>query len=235
MTKSGSLFSYLDLLRKDNAEYNRFLDSLAINVSEFFRDPDVFEYFRENCFKEIIRRKDTFNNRVIRIWSAGCAEGQETYSLAVLFKEELGEKNNFSVRIWGTDIDNDALEKAKKAVYDLKNLKNMDRFMIEKYFTPLSNGLFRLNEEIRQMVRFSQRDLINDPPLKYMDIIFCRNVMIYLSHQQQELLLFKFHNSLSSKGYLVIGKVEGIWGNAREMFIPVATHKKIFQKIKKET
>jgi len=234
-TKSGSLLGYLNLLKKDNAEFSRFLDTLAINVSEFFRDPDVFEYFRENCLKEIISRKGSFNNRVIRIWSAGCAEGQEAYSLAVLFKEELGEKNSFSVRIWGTDIDNDTLEKAKKAVYDLKNLKNTDKFMIEKYFVPLPNGLFQLNEEIRQMVKFFQRDLINDPPLKYMDIIFCRNVMIYLSQQQQELLLFKFHNSLTSKGYLVIGKVESIWGNAKEMFTPVATHKKIFQKKRKET
>ena len=103
-TKSSSLFGYLNLLKKDNAEFSRFLDTLAINVSEFFRDPDVFEYFRENCLKEIISRKGSFNNQVIRIWSAGCAEGQEAYSLAVLFKEELGEKNSFSVRIWGTDI-----------------------------------------------------------------------------------------------------------------------------------
>jgi len=234
-TKSGNLFNYLNLLKKDNAEYNRFLDNLAINVSEFFRDPDVFEYFRENCLKEIISRKGSFNNRFIRVWSAGCAEGQETYSLAILFREELGEESSLSVKIWGTDIDREALEKAKRAEYEAKNLKNLDRFMVEKYFTALPNDFLRLNENVKQMVQFNRLDLINDSPLKYMDVIFCRNVMIYLSHQQQELLFLKFRDSLSSKGYLVVGKVESFWGDTREIFTSVAIHKKIFQRKEAKT
>lgn len=230
MTKSGSLFAYLELLKKDDAEFNRFLDALAINVSEFFRDPDVFDYFRENCLRDIIGRRGSLNNGIIRIWSAGCAEGQEAYSLAMLFKEQMPKTNNFFVRIWGTDIDKQALEKAARAEYDLKNLRNMSKLMIEKYFTLMPSGQLRLKDEIREAVKFIRRDLINEPPLKFMDVIFCRNVMIYLSHQQQGLLFLKLHRSLSSKGYLVIGKVESMWGDVKDIFTPVATHKKIFQK-----
>jgi len=230
LTKSENLFVYLNLIKKDSGEFNRFLDSLAINVSEFFRDPEVFDYFRKNCLKELIRRKESYNSRAIRIWSAGCAYGEEAYSLAILLKEEIDKIDEYFVSIRGTDVDKDALQCAKKAEYMLGSLKEMDKERLAKYFTPLSNNSFKLNEQIRHMVKFSQCDLINDAPLKYMDVIFCRNVMIYFSKEQQDILLSKFYNALSPKGYLVIGKVETIWGNLRNKFIPVSTHQKIFQK-----
>lgn len=230
ISKSEGLLGYLNLLKKDDAEFNRFLEALAINVSKFFRDPEVFDYFKNNCLRELINRKGLSNNKVIRIWSAGCAEGQETYSLAIILKEELSKRNNFFPRVLGTDIDKGALESAKRAEYDSESLKEMDEARIKKYFSPISDSSFRLNEDIKQMVKFSQCDLINNPPLKSMDVIFCRNVMIYLNRQQQEILLSKFHKSLRSKGYLVIGKVETIWNNLRDIFILVAAYQKIFQK-----
>jgi chemotaxis methyl-accepting protein methylase len=228
--KSTGFSGYLELLEKDSAEFNRFLEALAINVSEFFRDAEVFDYFRNNCLRELINRKGLSSNKVIRIWSAGCAEGEEPYSLAIILKEELSKRNNFFSRIWGTDIDKGALESAKIAEYNPKSLKEIDEARLKKYFSPLPGGSFRLDEEIRQMVKFSQRDLINKSPLRFMDVIFCRNVMIYLNREQQDILLSKFHKALSSKGYLILGKVETIWGNLRNMFIPVATYQKIFQK-----
>ena len=229
-TKSESIFDYLNLLKKDSAEFNQLLNALAINVSEFFRDPEVFNYFRKNCLRELINRKELHRAKVVRMWSAGCAEGQEAYSLAIQLKEELSKKYNFFVKIWGTDIDKDTLQGAKKAEYDSRSLKEIDKLLLDKYFSCLPNGLFRVKEEIRQMVKFCQCDLLNDAPLKYMDVIFCRNVMIYLTRQQQGMLLSKFHNSLSSNGYLVIGKAESIWGNLSDMFIQVSGRQKIFQK-----
>jgi chemotaxis methyl-accepting protein methylase len=230
LTESGSLLIYLNLIKKDNAEFNRLLDSLAINVSEFFRDPGVFDYFRKNCLHEIMNRKGILEKNVIRIWSAGCAEGQEVYSLAIMLKEELGEKDNFLLRIWATDMDEGALQSARKAEYDLRSLKEINKVLLAKYFTPVASGLYRLNDQIKKMVNFSRLDLVGDLPLKYMDAIFCRNVMIYFSRQQQDELLLKLYKALNHKGYLVIGKVETIWGDLKNKFISVNTHNKIFQK-----
>lgn len=233
-TNSENGFGYINLIKKNSDEFNRFLDTLAINVTEFFRDPDVFAVFRKVALSEIIKRKESTNNRVVRAWSAGCASGEETYSLAILIKEEVLEKENFLVRIWGTDIDNEALGEARKAEYEASRLKEVDKKRLEEYFIPLSNGSYRLKEEIRRMVRFDQHNLISDLPLKFMDIILCRNVMIYLSHHQQEILFKKFNQSLNPKGYLVIGKVETIWSDLRDLFIPVELRQKIYQKVKYE-
>jgi chemotaxis protein methyltransferase CheR len=230
-TESKSCLNYIELIKKDNAEFNRLLDSLAINVSEFFRDPEVFNAFSKLVLPEIIQRKKAMCHRVIRVWSCGCASGEEAYSLAILIKEALAQEDDFLVRIWGTDMDNAALEEAVRAEYRLANLKEISKEQLKKYFISLDNDSCKLKEEIRQMVKFMKHNIIVDPPLKSMDIIFCRNVMIYLNRQQQDVLFKKFNRGLNSKGYLVIGKVEFIWGDLRNLFIPVESHQKIYQKV----
>ncbi|MFH1577805.1 MAG: protein-glutamate O-methyltransferase CheR [Candidatus Omnitrophota bacterium] len=232
LTDSENLLSYLRLLKEDDSEFDQFLDALSINVSEFFRDPEVFDYFKENCLKEIFERKNSSRNRIIRIWSAGCSEGQETYSLAILLKETLEEKNNFFVRIIGTDIDQGALKKAEEAEYQSKDLKEMNKPQIEKYFKTTPNGLFRVNQDIRTAVKFFQKDIFDQFSLKYLDVIFCRNLMIYFSRPQQEELILKFSRVLNAGGYLVIGKVEAIWRSSTDMFRPVSLANKIYQKNK---
>jgi len=218
-TKSESLFHYLRILKKEPDEYKRFLGALSINVTEFFRDPDVFDLFRKNCLKDVIEKKEACRHEIIRIWSAACASGEEAYSLAIIITEELKTKiDNFKIRIWGTDIDKDALEDAKKAEYGLRSLKEVGSETLNRCFT---------NTEI---VKFTQHNLITDAPLKYLDVIFCRNVMIYLRRQQQEKIFENFYNALNPKGYLVIGKVESILGAPKDLFIPVDLNKKIFQK-----
>lgn len=230
-TESKSCLNYIELIKKDNNEFNRLLDTLAINVTEFFRDADVFNAFSKLVLPEIIQRKKAIHHRVIRVWSCGCASGEEAYSLAILIKEALAGEDDFLVRIWGTDMDNAALEEAGRAEYRLANLKEVSKGQLKKYFISLGNDSCKLKEEIRQMVKFMKHNIISDPPLKSMDIIFCRNVMIYLSRQQQDVLFKKFNQVLNSKGYLVIGKVEIIWGDLRNLFIPVESHQKIYQKV----
>lgn len=222
---------YINYLKKNPEEIDLFLDELSINVTHFFRDHEVFEAFRDKALTELIRRKETSERNLIRVWSAGCASGQEAYSLAILINEMLEGKDNFVVKIWATDIDEGALERARKAEYDLRDLKEVNKKLLEKYFTPVYNNRYILKEEIREIVRFARQNLITEKGLKFMDIIFCRNVMIYFNRQQQEQLLNKFYESLNSQGYLVIAKVEAVWD--KELFVPIDPLQKIFQKVLK--
>lgn len=229
-TDSENCLSYINLIKKNNAEFNRFLDALAINVTEFFRDPDVFSAFSKIVIPQIIQRKQATQHRVIRIWSAGCASGEETYSAAILINEALAGKYDFLVRVWGTDMDSAALDEAKRAEYKANNLKEVSKELLNKYFIYLGDGVYKLKEEIGQIVKFIKHNLISDPPLKCMDIIFCRNVMIYLDRQQQEALFRKFNRALNPFGYLVIGKVEILWGDLKNLFIPAEPQQRIYQK-----
>ena len=246
-TKVKDELEYIALLEKGPEEFNLFLDALSINVTEFFRDPDVFSAFSRCALPELISRKDSLGNKTLRIWSSACANGEEAYSLAILIKEGLKERNDFLLRILATDIDNHALEKAKKGEYKAGELKNIDRQMLKKYFTPMdpvrdtkqltgsaivSNGVddnyYRVNDQIRQAVKFQQHNLFNEPPFKCLDVIFCRNVLIYLNRQQIKELFNKFNRSLNPGGYLVLGKVENVW--ERDLFVPVELKTKIYQK-----
>lgn len=224
-------FGYFTLLKNEPDEYNRFLEALSINTTEFFRDPDVFDFFRKNCLKEVIQRKVSLKHENIRIWSAACASGEEVYSLAIMLREELKERiDNFRIRIWGTDIDKAALEEAKRAEYSKRSLQEVDSEILKRYFTKTEEDLYRLKTPIKELVRFTEHNLNSDEPLKYMEVIFCRNVMIYLRRKQQEALCVNFYEALNPRGYLVIGKVEGLLGALKELFIPVDLNKKIFQK-----
>lgn len=228
--KCQSYLDYIKLLREEPEEFNRFLDNLSINVTEFFRDSEVFEAFKKILVSEIIPGKEASGHKTLRVWSAGCASGEETYSLAMLIKESLRAKTGFTVKIWGTDIDNDALEKAGKGEYKLdEKLKNIDKRILDKYFIPGGEtDTCRVQDEIKQMVKFEQCNLNRDPSFNYLDAIFCRNVMIYLSHQQKNELFERFHRLLNPRGYLVLSKVETLW--EKKLFETVLPKEKIYRK-----
>ena len=228
-TKSESAQEYLKLLREDPREINQFLDHLSINVTEFFRDPDVFEAFRKTALRDILARKQGACRRVLRIWSAGCASGQEAYSLAIVAALELGEKSDLRVKIWGTDIDEAALEEARKGEYEAQSLQKIDKRLLAKYFIPIDNNSYRISDKIRQMVEFKKCNLADEPPFKLLDAIFCRNVMIYLSRPQKDDLFSRFHFLLNPGGYLVLSKVETLWEKCK--FLTVLPKEKIYQKI----
>ncbi len=230
VTKSKNYFEYTNFLKNDPGEFSRLLDNLSINVTKFFRDYEVFDTIKQSVLPEIIRRK--INARLIRVWSVGCASGEEPYSLAILMKEGLAGKGDFTVKILATDVDDDALRTAERAVYEekqLEEIKKTNKRLIEKYFIPVDEGIYRVDEEIKKMVRFRAHNMITAPGFKYMDMIFCRNVLIYLSRQQQDSLFERFYRALEPKGYLVIGKVETIW--KKDLFASVYPCYKIYQKI----
>lgn len=230
-TRAKNYLTYSNLIKTTPAELDNFLNALSINVSEFFRDPDVFIEFKKKALLELIHRKGITGNRLIRAWSAGCATGQEAYSLAILINEEVKRKSGFLLRVLGTDVDKDALEKAMKAEYDVSRLKKISKEILEKYFIARYNGVCQIKETLRHLVSFRLHNLISEPPLKGMDIVFCRNVLIYLNRQQQDALFNKFYHSLNPKGYLVIGQAEAMFN--RELFMPIDLRKKIYQKIER--
>ncbi|MBU2221503.1 MAG: protein-glutamate O-methyltransferase CheR, partial [Candidatus Omnitrophica bacterium] len=127
-----------------------------------------------------------------------------------------------------SDIDSEALERAKKAEYSINDFKEMDNKIIEKYFTLSYNESYKLSNEIRNMVLFRRNNLISDPPVHFIDAIFCRNVMIYFKREQQDLIFHKFNQALDRGGYLVIGKTETIWG--KDLFTSVNAQQKVYQK-----
>lgn len=227
-TKAADYREYIALIKENPDEFNLFLDELSINVTEFFRDPDVFSAFRKLALSELIQRKEAAANPSLRIWSSACASGEEAYSIAILIKEALGDRHNFAVRLWASDVDAQALEKAKRGEYKADSLQKIDGALLKKYFLPLHNTLYRVNDTIRQMVKFQVQNIFHEPPFKYLDIIFCRNVMIYLSRAQTKELFNEFYRILNPKGYLVLGKVETLW--EKDLFIPVDLKNRIYQK-----
>jgi chemotaxis methyl-accepting protein methylase len=227
-TKSANPREYIEYLKKNPKEIDLFLRDLSINVTHFFRDAGVFKAFQNGPLMELVDRKSRSGQKLIRIWSAGCASGQEAYSLAIMMKEALGKSEDFMVKIWGTDVDENVLEMARIGQYVQRDLREVSKKLLEKYFQPVYNGKYSVNDEIREMVRFEKHNLISDPELKFMDIIFCRNVMIYFTRDHQDELLNKFNRSLNSKGYLVIARVESTWN--KDNFPAADIYNKIYQK-----
>ncbi len=230
---SHSLESYRDygrLLTKKPEEFDKLLEELCINVSEFFRDKEVWitvRYLLENLVKQKKLKGDTS----LRIWSAGCANGEEPYSLAIMLHEILKlEAQPFGLELVATDIDRKALRTACAGVYPKENVKNAEGRYLKNYFVMLDNGNYQLKNEIMGMVKFQYLDLIRDDIIKETDLIICRNVFIYFNRSLQEQLLRKFYNSLKAGGYLVMGKAETLLGELKEIFKEIDLNARIYQK-----
>ncbi|MFA5118618.1 MAG: protein-glutamate O-methyltransferase CheR [Candidatus Omnitrophota bacterium] len=222
---------YEGYIRKTPEEFGFLLNTLGVNVTEFFRDIEVFQAMRSVVIPDILKRKAEMNNRVLRVWSAACATGEEPYSLAIMLKEELASRGDYSLRIIATDMDREALDKAAKAEYKAIELKKLDKKTLDKYFIPVYNNVYKLKDEIKGMVKFQQHNLITEPYLQFMDLVCCRNIMIYLTRQQQEEFTRKFYSSLNAKGYLTVGKVENVWQKDLFTAAEPGNKNKIYQKI----
>ena len=221
---------YLAVLKRDPSEYDRLLDDLTINVTQFFRDTETFKAIKDDVIRKIISSKQKQNKKIIRVWSAGCATGQEPYSIGILFNEILGRKiSNFFISIYATDIDTNSLKKARAAEYDNDSVSDVDENMLRKYFR--YDGKYKLNEEITKMVKFKHHDLISDEPLTHVDIILCRNAIIYFSRELQQKLFRKFYEGLNKTGYLILGKTESLTGEPARMFKQVNMRERIYQKV----
>jgi two-component system CheB/CheR fusion protein len=222
-----SYAEYMKLLDSSPEEYAKLFDTLLINVTEFFRDPEAFEVLEKEVIPQIISRKKKGDS--IRIWSAGCASGEEPYSIGILLAEKLGESiYDYEIRIYATDIDENALIEARSGIYDENKLKNIKKEYLDKYFTR-ENGRYRISKTIRQMVIFGRQDLTKDAPISHLDLIVCRNVLIYFNHNLQNKLMMKFHYALDRDGDIFFGKSESMLVGSK-LFKPVAKKCRIFKK-----
>ncbi|MFH1776703.1 MAG: CheR family methyltransferase [Candidatus Omnitrophota bacterium] len=225
----SSYAEYLKILEEEKDEYDKLLCVLTINVTEFFRNPEMFTIFENKVLPEIVKDKMKKNKRHIKIWSAGCASGEEPYTLAIILNEYLQDKkNDLNINIYATDIDVNCLSTARHAVYTTNALKEVRPEVLRKYFIRKDRD-YQLSDEIKQMVKFQQQDLFADIGISGVDVIFCRNVLIYFERNLQEKLFYIFHKALRSGGYLVIGKVETILPTVSDLFEAVNIRERIYR------
>jgi len=221
---------YLLYLNREPKEYDRLLNVLTINVTEFFRDPEVFERLDQTVIPQIVRSKKERGLRSIRAWSAGASDGEETYSLAILLREAVSRQRlDFKIKVYGTDLDPNCIEAAKRGIYGRKRLKKIQGPLLEKYFRQEGED-FVIREDIRRLTEFKAQNLISEAAPSTLDLILCRNVLIYFTQPLQDAICYFFSKALQEGGYLVMGKVESLRGKAMEAFEAVDIRERIYRK-----
>lgn len=206
-TGSNELTGYLRYLQAHPEEYQRLVSSFLIKVTEFFRDTELFDALRNQILPELIREAEKHDYE-LRFWSAGTATGEEAYSLAILISDVLGDDlEKFTIRIFATDLDNDAVSFARRGIYPAAALAAVDPALVARYFTQV-NGEYEIRKSIRALTIFGQHDLGQRAPFPRTDLILCRNVLIYFTMELQRRALQLFAFSLRDSGFLVLGKAE---------------------------
>jgi two-component system CheB/CheR fusion protein len=219
---------YLDYLELHQDEYTSLFDTVLINVTGFFRDQGSWETLRTMIIPDLVQQKAP--NRPIRIWSAGCASGEEAYTLAILFAEELGvDEFRERVKIYATDVDEEALQVARVASYDEQAASSVPEELRERYFERLgARHVFR--RDLRRSVIFGRNDLTQDAPISRCDLLVSRNTLMYFNAETQGRILGRFHFAVNNTGYLFLGKAEMLL-NRGELFVPVDLRRRIFRKV----
>ncbi len=209
VTHNRSMREYVEYLKGSPEEVEQLVKAFLINVTQFFRDREAFAYLKNDILSSLIataRGRD----RVLRFWTAGCATGEEPYSLAMLVTDLLGaELPEWSVKIFATDLDEAAINFARRGLYSDSMLKGMPTEYRDRFFERVDHG-YRISKTLRQMIIFGQQDLSRSAPFPRIDLVLCRNVLIYFTPELQEYVLNQFAFSLSPSGYLFLGKAETV-------------------------
>ncbi|HXU15467.1 MAG TPA: CheR family methyltransferase [Terriglobales bacterium] len=218
---------YGDYIRKHPDEINQLLNTILINVTEFFRDPPAWEILRNEIMPSLLKRIKPGHS--FRAWSAGCASGEEPYSIAILMAEHFGPRiQDYDVKIYATDIDDDALNSARRGEYSLDAVRRVRPEWREKYFH--GKGMLRVNREIRRLVIFGRSNLGQDAPISHVNLLVCRNVLIYFDSDLQKTILTRLHYALEPGGILFLGKSESQLTNSPQ-FQRINARWRIFQRI----
>ncbi|MEH2092274.1 CheR family methyltransferase [Nostoc sp.] len=219
---------YLDYLEVDPEEFNYLFNTILINVTAFFRDSSAWQYLAEEILPNLIKNKKTSDQ--IRIWSAGCASGEEAYTLAMLMTEMLGAENfRQRVKIYATDVDEDALNQARQAVYSAKDIQAVPEELRQKYFEIIGNR-YVFRPDLRRSVIFGRHDLLRDAPISRLDLLVSRNTMMYFNSETQGRILARFHFALNDNSYLFLGKAEMLLMHSN-LFTPIDLKNRIFSKV----
>ncbi len=226
----GAFPEYEDYLEVHPDEYVHLFNTILINVTSFFRDQAVWDYLASDVVPRIAGGKAPGDP--IRVWSAGCASGEEAYTLAVVLAEALGlEAFRERVKIYGTDVDDDALAQARQAVYAARDLEDVPPAIQEKYFEPAGDRRgFR--KDLRRNVIFGRHDLMQDAPISRLDLLLSRNCLMYFNAETQARILERFHFAVNDGGYVVLGKAEMLMTHGNT-FTPVDLKRRVFQKVRR--
>ncbi|MEO6489602.1 MAG: chemotaxis protein CheB [Ferruginibacter sp.] len=225
INKKETLSDYLKFIRKDKAELTALFQDMLIPVTSFFRDPAIFETINNKVFPALLKTKSA--NKPIRIWVAGCSTGEEAYSLAISLNEFLGEKlAGRQIQLFASDISEAAIAKARIGIYDKVEFENVSNSILKNYFTK-NNGSYQVNRQIRDMCVFAVHNFLKDPPFAKIDLLSCRNVLIYMDAFLQKKSLTTFHYALKNTGILLLGKSETC-GPASELYSPFFKNEKIY-------
>ncbi len=227
----GTYPEYLEKIRSEPREINELLNVVLINVTEFFRDPQAWEIIQTAAIPKLFARLkpgDTF-----RAWSAGCASGEEAYSLALVIADHLGPRlTDYDIKIYATDIDEEALQIARHGEYPADRLRLIRPEWRERYFQGTSK--LRIIREVRRMVIFGRSNLVSDAPISHCNLIVCRNVLIYMGTAAQKQVFTRLHYVLEPDGVLFLGKAESRLSES-ELFRPLNSRWRIFQRIDRES
>lgn len=225
--KIGKLENYVRFLQTNPVEIKALYQDMLISVTSFFRNPAVFEAIKAEVFPEITKNRSA--DRSIRIWTPACASGEETYSVAIALLEYLGSKVlESSIQFFGTDVNEGSVARARSGVYPDNIQADVSAERLKRFFTKIEGG-YRISKSIRDMCVFAQHNLLNDPPFSQMDLICCRNLLIYLEPVLQNKVISLFHYATRPQGFLVVGASEGI-GSSTGLFTTVDRNRKIFEK-----
>ena len=219
---------YSGLLSQDADEVSQLLKDLLINVTSFFRDPEAFEELRQQAIVPLVQAKQA--DEPLRVWVPGCASGEEAYSLAILLMEEIAAAHkNCAVQVFATDIDEEALKFARLGVYPVSIATDLEANRLAKFFVRNELG-YQIGDVLRKSVVFAAQNLITDPPFSKMDIISCRNLLIYLDADTQGKLMPLMNFALNPGGYLFLGKSEGISGRS-DLFDVVSKKARLYRRL----
>ncbi len=210
---------------KDKNMYDAFINYLTINVSEFYRNPSQWELVESAIIPLLIRKKGSLDN--VRIWSSACSTGDEPYTLVMILRKYVPFKK---IRVIASDIDTAAIAKAKQGIYPDRSIKDLPDEYIRQYFARINENTFRISDDVKNCVDFRQLNLLEDPYPTGMDLIICRNVLIYFTEEAKYDIYRSFNRSLNQDGILFLGSTEQIIGADKFGFKPIQTF--FYQKYK---
>ncbi len=221
--------AYVRFLQQTPAEVEALFRDLLIGVTNFFRDAEAFKMLEEQVIPKLFNSKPS--GSTIRVWSPGCSTGEEAYSLAILLQERLeGSKQNYKIQVFATDIDSRAIAAARIGIYPAFACADVSPDRMKRFFLPEPDGVsFRIHKNIRDMLIFSEQNLIKDPPFSKLDLISCRNLMIYMDGELQKKLIPLFHKALLPEGFLFLGIAETV-GDFIDLFSSLDHKLKIYRK-----
>jgi len=225
----GKMAMYVRYLQENSQELELLFKELLIGVTNFFRDPAAWEQLRSRAIPALLANHPP--GQALRAWVPGCSTAEEAYSLAMVFREAVElvkPKRNYALQIFATDLDRDAIEKARQGVFPANIAADVSDQRLRRFFAREERG-YRVRKEIREMVIFAPQNLIMDPPFTKLDLLLCRNLLIYLTAEVQKKLIPLFHYSLNPGGILFLGSAETI-GGCNDLFTPISGKARIFKR-----